>query len=72
MRGRLGRMRTLPLYIEFRRDRITSSWHLVCRACGIKESYRSFWPASHAAHAHADLHEAEEEGAPCTSAGVPG
>jgi hypothetical protein len=65
-------MRTLPKYIEFRRDRITSSWHLVCRACGIKESYANFWPASNAAWAHADLHEAEEDPTPCTSAGAPG
>ena len=55
-------MRTLPKYIEFRRDTMAGAWFLVCRACGIKESYRSFWPASYAAHAHADMHEAEEEG----------
>jgi hypothetical protein len=50
--------RTLPPYIELRRERITESWFLLCRACGIKETYDKFWPASYAAHAHADLHEA--------------
>ena len=51
--------RTLPAYIELRRDRITSSWRLICRACGIKETYAQFWPASRAAHDHADMHAAE-------------
>jgi hypothetical protein len=54
-------VKILPRYIELRRDSF-QSWLLVCRACGIKESYRSFWPASYAAHAHGDMHEAEEDG----------
>ena len=54
-------MKILPRYIELRRDSF-QHWLLICRACGIKESYRSFWPASYAAHAHGEMHEAEEEG----------
>jgi hypothetical protein len=64
-------MRLLPKYIEIRRDRITGSWSMICRACGVKEAFGNFWPASRAAHDHADFHEAEEEGPPCTSAGEP-
>ena len=63
--------RTLPRYIELRRDRITGSWRMVCRACGVKEESGNFWPASRAAHNHADFHEAEED-PPVTSAGAPG
>ena len=51
--------RLLPAWIELRRERITSSWLLVCRACGIKETYAKFWPASYAAHEHADMHAEE-------------
>lgn len=65
-------MRKLPEWIEFRRDRITGSWRWTCRACGIIETFNKFWPASAAAHEHAEMHLAEEEGAPCTSAGAPG
>jgi hypothetical protein len=62
--------RVLPRYIELRRDRVASSWFLVCRACGIKEHHANFWPASRAAHDHADFHEAEED-PPVTSAEAP-
>jgi hypothetical protein len=57
----VGAVKLLPRYIELRRDSV-KGWLLVCRACSIRESYSSFWPASRAAHEHADMHEAEEEG----------
>ena len=47
--------RRLPEWIELRRDRITGTWFLVCLACGIKERYVKFWPASRAAWDHADM-----------------
>ena len=54
--------RTLPGFIEFRRDRASGSWFWVCKACGIKEHYASFWLASEAAHGHADVElQAEDE-----------
>jgi hypothetical protein len=54
-------VKILPRYIELRHDSF-QGWLLICRACSIRESYARFWPASYAAHAHADMHEAEEEG----------
>ena len=54
-------MKTLPSYIEIRHDSF-KGWLLICRACSIREPYAKFWPASYAAHAHADVHEAEEQG----------
>jgi len=51
----------LPEWIELRRDRITGSWMLLCRACGIRESYAKFWPASRAAQDHADVHLQEQD-----------
>ena len=57
--GLVAAVRILPVWIELRRDRLTSSWLLICRACGIKERYDKFWPASYAAHEHADMHAAE-------------
>lgn len=53
--------RTLPAWIEVRRDRVSQSWILLCRACGVKESYHDFWIVSRAAFDHADMHNQEQD-----------
>jgi hypothetical protein len=52
-------MKTLPEFIELRRDMMARDWIFICRACGIKERYHQFWNASRAAHGHAEI-ELEE------------
>ena len=63
--------KSLPAYIEFRRDRMTRTWRWVCRACGVTCDLTGFWDASRGAFDHADMHAAEED-PPVTSAGDPG
>jgi hypothetical protein len=53
--------RTLPDWIEVRRDQVSQSWSLLCRACGIREHYHDFWIASRAASGHADSHHQEQD-----------
>jgi hypothetical protein len=52
----------LPAWIEVRRDLITESWFMRCRACGIRDRYDKFWSASRAAYDHADFHYQDEAG----------
>ena len=54
--------KTLPSFIELRRNGTAGAWFVVCKACGVKEGYDSFWLASEAAHGHADVElQAEDE-----------
>jgi hypothetical protein len=52
-------MKTLPEFIDLRRDMMARDWIFICRACGIKERYNKFWAASQAAHGHAEIELSE-------------
>jgi hypothetical protein len=47
-------VKLLPAFIELRRKPGGGAWFMICKVCGIRQEYPDFWPASGAAHDHAD------------------
>lgn len=54
-------VRTLPEWIELRRDYVSQMWVMSCKACGLRERWHDFWLMSQAAHDHAEMHLQEED-----------
>ena len=52
-------VRTLPTWIELRRNGTSGAWFMICKVCGVKEGYDGLWPASRAAWDHVDMELAE-------------
>ena len=54
-------VKTLPEFVDLRRDTMAQMWMMTCRVCGLRERWHNFWNASRAAHDHADMHLQEED-----------
>ena len=53
-------VKTLPAWMELRRDQTSQRWVMTCRACGLREYWHNFWLMSRAADDHVDMHHQEE------------